>query len=114
MPSCDVPLTAVMFWMDEVLAGLMEQDQKMGERARKELEKIVHQALIDNGIYETDNSGGSIVGVSDSPFAVVNCCVAVRKAVSELRLQSAGPEAEPVPVKPISMGVATDCARWRW
>eukprot|EP00796_Vickermania_ingenoplastis_P001967 gene1967-biopygen1620 len=79
----------------------------MGERARKELEKIVHQALIDNGIYETDNSGGSIVGVSDSPFAVVNCCVAVRKAVSELRLQSAGPEAEPVPVMPISMGVAT-------
>eukprot|EP00796_Vickermania_ingenoplastis_P010775 gene10775-biopygen7831 len=61
--------------MDEVRAAC---------RLRKDLERIVHDAMSEHLVYETDNSCGAIVGVTADAMAAVQCSLDVKKAVSEL------------------------------
>eukprot|EP00796_Vickermania_ingenoplastis_P001108 gene1108-biopygen906 len=74
--------------------------------ARKELERIVEQCLTDFGLYETDNSGGTILAISRDPFAVVKCCLAVQAAVRQAAPSFYGDETA-LSVPAVSIGVAT-------
>eukprot|EP00796_Vickermania_ingenoplastis_P000306 gene305-biopygen281 len=74
--------------------------------ARKELERIVEQCLTDFGLYETDNSCGTILAISRDPFAVVKCCLAVQAAVRQAATSIYGDDTA-LSVPAVSIGVAT-------
>eukprot|EP00796_Vickermania_ingenoplastis_P010801 gene10801-biopygen7721 len=78
-------MTVAVFWFDECVGACDGMDEvRAACRLRKDLERIVHDAMSEHLVYETDNSCGAIVGVTADAMAAVQCSLDVKKAVSEL------------------------------
>eukprot|EP00796_Vickermania_ingenoplastis_P000304 gene303-biopygen278 len=91
----------------------MRRGEGSGCAARKELERIVEQCLTDFGLYETDNSCGTILAISRDPFAVVKCCLAVQAAVRQAATSIYGDDTA-LSVPAVSIGWPLGFAAWRW
>lgn len=115
-PSEQQPLTVAAFWLDHRLSAVEGEVEGLSGvkrccAEREELQRTVEQCLTDFGLYETDNSGGTILAVSNDAFAVVKCCVAVQAAVRQLATADSNEDAPAAPPPMVSIGVATGLCR---
>eukprot|EP00796_Vickermania_ingenoplastis_P009764 gene9765-6848_t len=85
-PSCETPVTCAAISFEKLVIAAHQRDFSADRNVRRKCERIVRDVFEELDMYEAENTGACLVGVTDCVLSAVRCCVEVQRRICEAKL----------------------------